>query len=129
MSNCKKVEIKDMENTLYFNIHLFGVEEGLDFVDKLAQTMQSKNFSVKPYLKDLLPLADLMDARGNEVVKTGISLEDCYDVFKNPLAVLELGASILEFQKVFMKNSVLFQPLMLMLENIWSIKSSELGTK
>lgn len=125
----KKIEIKDMDNTLYFNVHLFDVEKGLDFVDKFAQSLQAKTFSIRPYLSDLLPLADLLDVHGNEVVKTSLQPQDCYEIFQNPLAVLELGIAILEQQKVFMENSKLFQPLMKMLENIWSIKASGLGMK
>lgn len=129
MGNSKRVEIKDIDNTLYFNIRLFGVEDGLDFLDKLASVIRNKDFSIKPFLSDLLPLASLLDARGDKVVKDGLTIEDCYSIFQNPLAVVELGTAILEHQKVFMENSKLFRPLMKTLDGIWNTENLGLETK
>ena len=128
MENTKKICINDMGNKLYFKIHLFDVERGLDLADKLAGNLIAKNIKIRELLGELLPLVDMLDAKGDKVVKEGLSVSDCNSIFQNPLAVIELGAEVLKFQQVFIQNSALFQPLMKTLGNIWNTKTSELAT-
>lgn len=128
MENTKKICINDMGNKLYFKLHLFDVERGLDLADKLAGNLIAKNIKIRELLGELLPLVDMLDAKGEKVVKEGLSVSDCNSIFQNPLAVIELGAEVLKFQQVFIQNSALFQPLMKTLGNIWNTKTSELAT-
>lgn len=128
MENTKKICINDMGNKLYFKLHLFDVERGLDLADKLAGNLIAKNIKIRELLGELLPLVDMLDAKGDKVVKEGLSVSDCNSIFQNPLAVIELGAEVLKFQQVFIQNSALFQPLMKTLGNIWNTKNSELAT-
>lgn len=128
MENTKKICINDMGNKLYFKLHLFDVERGLDLADKLAGNLIAKNIKIRELLGELLPLVDMLDAKGDKVVKEGLSVSDCNSIIQNPLAVIELGAEVLKFQQVFIQNSALFQPLMKTLGNIWNIKTSELAT-
>lgn len=128
MENTKKICINDMGNKLYFKLHLFDVERGLDLADKLAGNLIAKNIKIRELLGELLPLVDMLDAKGDKVVKEGLSVFDCNSIFQNPLAVIELGAEVLKFQQVFIQNSALFQPLMKTLGNIWNTKTSELAT-
>lgn len=129
MENTKKICINDMGNKLYFKLHLFDVERGLDLADKLAGNLIAKNIKIRELLGELLPLVDMLDAKGDKVVKEGLSVSDCNSIFQNPLAVIELGAEVLKFQQVFIQNSALFQPLMKTLGNIWNTKTSELATE
>lgn len=128
MENTKKICINDMGNKLYFKLHLFDVERGLDLADKLAGNLIAKNIKIRELLGELLPLVDMLDAKGDKVVKEGLSVSDCNSIFQNPLAVIELGAEVLKFQQVFIQNSALFQPLMKTLGNIWNTNTSELAT-
>lgn len=128
MENTKKICINDMGNKLYFKLHLFDVERGLDLADKLAGNLIAKNIKIRELLGELLPLADMLDAKGDKVVKEGLTVSECNSIFQNPLAVIELGAEVLKFQQVFIQNSALFQPLMKTLGNIWNTKTSELAT-
>lgn len=128
MENTKKICINDMGNKLYFKLHLFDVERGLDLADKLAGNLIAKNIKISELLGELLPLVDMLDAKGDKVVKEGLNVSDCNSIFQNPLAVIELGAEVLKFQQVFIQNSALFQPLMKTLGNIWNTKTSELAT-
>lgn len=128
MENTKKICINDMGNKLYFKLHLFDVERGLDLADKLAGNLIAKNIKIRELLDELLPLVDMLDAKGDKVVKEGLSVSDCNSILQNPLAVIELGAEVLKFQQVFIQNSALFQPLMKTLGNIWNTKTSELAT-
>ena len=128
MENTKKICINDMGNKLYFKLHLFDVERGLDLADKLAGNLIAKNIKIRELLGELLPLVDMLDAKGDKVVKEGLRVSDCNSIFQNPLAVIELGAEVLKFQQVFIQNSALFQPLMKTLGNIWNTKTSELAT-
>ena len=128
MEKTKKICINDMGNKLYFKLHLFDVERGLDLADKLAGNLIAKNIKIRELLGELLPLVDMLDAKGDKVVKEGLSVSDCNSIFQNPLAVIELGAEVLKFQQVFIQNSALFQPLMKTIGNIWNTKTSELAT-
>lgn len=129
MENQKTITIKDMDNKLHFRIRLFDAEKGLDFIDNyLAQSKEGK-VSVKPYLNDLLPLASMLDTNGHQIVKEGLTLQDCYGFFQNPLSVIELGIEILKFQQVFMQNSEMFQPLTTMLSGMWNTRLSGLQTQ
>ena len=113
MEKTKKVTVKDFDGkSQRFLIRLFDVDKGLDFIDRYVT---SENKSIKPFLADLLPLATLLDANGvNEVDK--MSLDKAKVYFENPFAVIELGLEILEHQKVFMKESEVFQPFLALLE-------------
>lgn len=105
MEKVIKVQIKDMENKLHFQIRLFDVMEGVDFLDR---HMASKERSVKAFLKDVLPLSTLLDTQGINPVAQ-MSIEAIGSYFQNPLAVVELGIKILEHQMVFMKDSEIFR--------------------
>lgn len=125
MEDVKDITINDMGNTLYFRIRLFDAEKGLDFIDKIAESIKDKKFSVKNYLNDLIPLASLLDVNGVTVVKASLTLKDCYGIIRNPLAIVELGTEIFKFQEVFMKDSVICQRLMQKVGNIWNTGNSE----
>lgn len=125
MEDVKNITINDMGNSVYFRIRLFDAEKGLDFIDKIAESIKDKKFSVKDYLADLIPLASLLDANGVTVVKESLTLKDCYGVIRNPLAIVELGAEIFKFQEVFMKDSEICRKLMQKVDNIWNTGSSE----
>lgn len=113
MEKTKKVTVKDIDGkTQRFLIRLFDVEKGLDFIDRY---ITSENKSIKPFLADLLPLATLLDATGVNEVDV-MSLDKAKVYFENPFAVIELGLEILEHQKVFMKESEVFQPFLALLE-------------
>lgn len=129
MEDVKDITIKDMGNTLYFRIRLFDAEKGLDFIDKIAESIKDKKFSVKNYLNDLIPLASLLDVNGVTVVKVSLTLKDCYGIIRNPLAIVELGTEIFKFQEVFMKDSVICQQLMQKVGNIWNTGNSESVTE
>lgn len=125
MEKTKKICINDMDNKLWFKIRLFGVDEGLDFTDKLGESLMTKNIKVRNFLGELLPLVEVLDAKGEKTVKEGLTVSDCNSIFQNPLAVIELGAEVLKFQQVFIQNSALFRPLLKVLQNIWNTKTSE----
>lgn len=120
----KKVQIKDMDDVKHFQIRLFNAMDGLDFIDRFVGQINAKEHSVKPFLKDLLPLATLMDVNGVTPVQE-MSLESASAVFKSPIAILELGVKVLEHQEVFLKNSENFQSLMGQLKKQFGTKSSE----
>ena len=112
METIKKITIKDLDGQkLTFSVRLFDALDGIDFVDRYVS---SKDKSIKPFLADLLPLATLLDASGQNAVDT-MSLEKVNTYFQNPLAVIELGLAILEHQKVFMKESEVFRPFLAIL--------------
>lgn len=129
MEDTKKVCIEDFENKFYFMIHLFDTERGLDFIDNLRKNFAGGSINIKPLLDDLLPLASLLDANGEQVVKESVTRRDLYAMFKNPLSVLELGTDIFEFQMVFLENSKAFQPLAKTLRGLFNIPTLESETK
>jgi len=121
MEKTKKVTVKDIDGkTQRFLIRLFDVEKGLDFIDRY---LTSENKSIKPFLADLLPLATLLDATGVNEVDV-MSLDKAKVYFENPFAVIELGLEILEHQKVFMKESEVFQPFLALLEKKSAFQTS-----
>lgn len=126
MERSKDIIIDDLGNDIHIRINLFGVEKGLDFVDTLAKVMKAKDFSIKLFLDDLLPLASMLDTNGAQVVIPSLTRKDCYGLFQNPLSILDLGAEILEFQMVFLESSKLFRPLAEELRNILNTKNLEL---
>lgn len=128
MENSKDIIIKDCGKEVHLRINLFGVEKGLDFVDTLAKVMRTKDFSIKLFLDDLLPLAALLDTNGAQVVMPSLTRKDCYGLFQNPLSILDLAAQILEFQMVFLEDSKTFQPLAKQLRGILDMKSLESET-
>ncbi len=123
MQKVIKVQIKDLEDTKHFSIRLFDVMNGLDFVDRLVS---SKDKSIKNYLGDLLPLATLLDANGQNAVDE-MSLDKVKTYFQSPLAAIELGLKILEHQKVFMKESEVFRPYLAALEKSLGFPTSDLA--
>lgn len=129
MEETKKVCIKDFESKNYFLINLFNAERGLDFIDNLKNNFKGGTINIKPLLDDLLPLASLMDANGEKIVKESVTRQDCYALFKNPLSILELGTDIFEFQMVFLENSEAFRPLASTLRGILNIQTLESKTK
>lgn len=129
MEETKKVCIKDFGNSNYFLINLFNAEKGLDFIDNLKNNFKGGTINIKPLLDDLLPLASLMDANGEKIVKESVTRQDCYALFKNPLSILELGTDIFEFQMVFLENSEAFRPLASTLRGILNIPTLESKTK
>lgn len=124
MQKVVKIEIKDMDKALKFNIRLFNAMEGLDFIDK---RIAEKSRSIKECLKDLLPLATLMDSSGTNPVAE-MSLENSASYFESPLAPIELGIKILEHQMVFMKSSEIFRPYVSILEKMYRLPISESQT-
>jgi hypothetical protein len=124
MQKVVKIEIKDMDKALKFNIRLFNAMEGLDFIDK---RIAEKSRSIKECLKDLLPLATLMDSSGTNSVAE-MSLENSASYFESPLAPIELGIKILEHQMVFMKSSEIFRPYVSILEKMYRLPISESQT-
>lgn len=126
MERSKDIIIDDLGNDIHIRINLFGVEKGLDFVDTLAKVIKAKDFSIKLFLDDLLPLASMLDTNGAQVVIPSLTRKDCYGLFQNPLSILDLGAEILEFQMVFLESSKLFRPLAEELRNILNTKNLEL---
>ena len=124
MQKVDKIEIKDMDKALKFNIRLFNAMEGLDFIDK---RIAEKSRSIKECLKDLLPLATLMDSSGTNPVAE-MSLENSASYFESPLAPIELGIKILEHQMVFMKSSEIFRPYVSILEKMYRLPISESQT-
>lgn len=124
MQKVVKIEIKDMDKALKFNIRLFNAVEGLDFIDK---RIAEKSRSIKECLKDLLPLATLMDSSGTNPVAE-MSLENSASYFESPLAPIELGIKILEHQMVFMKSSEIFRPYVSILEKMYRLPISESQT-
>ena len=128
MENSKDIIITDCGNEIHLRMYLFGVEKGLDFVDTLAKVMRTKDFSIKLFLNDLLPLVALLDANGEQIVKQNLTVKDCYGLFRNPLAVLDLATQVLEFQMVFLEDSKTFQPLARQLRGILATKISESET-
>ncbi|MDR0571929.1 MAG: hypothetical protein LBG48_03720 [Rickettsiales bacterium] len=107
MEKTKKIEIQDLERKLYFEIRLFKAMEGLDFMDKFAGLFKNDKITIKPYLADLLPLATQIDESGTKIQNLNIDIA-CI-LFENPIAIAELGLKILEFQEVFLQNSVTFR--------------------
>ena len=124
----KDIVIKDLEKEHHFRIRLFDAEAGLDFIDSAVGRIKDK-ISLKPFLKDLLPLASLLDVTGSKVVKDSMTLQDCYSIFQNPVSILELGFEILKYQEVFLQDSEMFQPLTKTLQGLWNTKISESETQ
>ena len=126
MQNTKIVEIKDFDNTLKFKIRLFGVLDGLDFMDTALGLINSKErLSIRPFLENLLKLATPLDLSGNTaLLQPGqvLTLSAADEMMQNPLSLLDLGFQILDFQKVFFKSSPQFLPLIRTLEENFHIK-------
>lgn len=118
----KDIVIDDMGTQHHFRIKLFDAEAGLDFVETYLNAIKSfqgtEKTSIKMFLKELLPLAAMLDVNGTTVVNPQLDLPTCYSIFQNPLSVLELGLEIMSFQEVFIKNSKVFRPLMDKLGNM-----------
>lgn len=121
MENTKNIVIDDLGKEVHLRISLFNAERGLDFVDNLFQKVRTKEgFSIKDVLDDLLPLVSLLDANGDKVVKEGLSRQDCYSIFENPLSIVDLGMEVFNFQLVFMENSKVFRPYAKALQDMFN---------
>ena len=123
MENTKKIVIEDLDNKVNLEIRLFNAEKGLDFVENIVKRGKDERFSIKAMLDDLLPLVSLLDADGNKVVKEGLSRQDCYSLFQNPLSIIDLGMEVFEFQLVFLEKSKAFQPFAKQLRDTFSMKT------
>lgn len=122
MENTKNIVIDDLGKEVHLRISLFNAERGLDFVDNLFQKVRTKEgFSIKDVLDDLLPLVSLLDANGDKVVKEGLSRQDCYSIFENPLSIVDLGMEVFNFQLVFMENSKVFRPYAKALQDMFNM--------
>lgn len=121
MEKVIKTQIKDLEAVHHFQIRLFDVMEGLAFLDRVVA---SKERSINSFLRDILPLATLMDTQGTNPV-TPMSFDNVGTYFENPLSVLELGIKVLEHQMVFMKNSEIFREYVARVEALLHLKISE----
>lgn len=125
MESTKVIKIRDIEQDLSFRIRLFDAESGLNFIDKSIGKINGEVLSIKPFLEDLLPLCSLLDVNGSNVVLERMSLKDCYAIFKNPLAILELGMEVFKFQEVFIESSEIFRPYLPTLQGMFNRKVSE----
>lgn len=123
MENTKKIVLEDLDNKVNLEIRLFNAEKGLDFVENIVKRGKDERFSIKAMLDDLLPLVSLLDADGNKVVKEGLSRQDCYSLFQNPLSIIDLGMEVFEFQLVFLEKSKAFQPFAKQLRDTFSMKT------
>lgn len=122
----KIVKVKDLENTLYFKIKLFGALEGIEFMDKTIQIINSKNsLSIKPFLDDLFKLCIPLDAMGIKPISSSFSLSEAGAMFQNPLSIFELGFEVLKLQEVFLKDSETFRPLIKKVESLFNTKLTE----
>ena len=119
----KTISIKDLENTINFRIKLFSALEGLDFLDEVLKTFNSNNnFSIKPYLSDLLKLACPINDNGQPMFDNDFNLSLADSIFKNPLSLIELAQEVFDFQQVFIKSSSKYHDLMNILQNKLNIK-------
>ncbi len=128
-SKIKKVEIKDSGAIKYFTIRLFNPIEGLDFIDRLISTLAGdmSKISIRPLLKDLLPLATMTSPDGEKIMD--LTYDKVNNVFENPLSVLELGIAILEHQMVFMKESEAFRQYLKPVQSMFNMPTSDSATR
>lgn len=131
-SKIKRIKIKDGGNVKEFTVRLFGVLEGLDFIDKFLGDMASfvktgQGISIRKVMADLLPLAGLIGPDGN--VQDEMSYDKLDNYFENPLSAIELAIGILEHQMVFMNESGLFQQYREKAKAMFSIRSSGSATQ
>ena len=126
----KIIKITDLGNTLYFKIRLFNAMEGLDFMDNVLSARTKGFMSIKPVLNELLKLCIPMDAEtGTKPVMNNFALPEANVMFQNPLAIIELGLEIFQFQEVFTKDSVIFQNFYNTAKNLFNTKASESQTE
>lgn len=123
MEKTKVVKIHDLDGDKIFQIKLFDALTGLDFLDEFLEMINSPKKSIKPLLKDLLPLATLMDTSGTKPVQP-MSLEIAGSMIQSPIAIVELGLAILEFQEVFMDCSLKFRQFKSILQNLFPADNS-----
>ena len=123
MENTKKIVLEDLDNKVNLKIRLFDAEKGLDFVENIVKRGKDERFTIKAMLDDLLPLVSLLDSNGDTVVKEGLTRQDCYGIFQNPLSIIDLGMEVFEFQLVFLEKSKAFQPFAKQLRDTFSMKT------
>ena len=120
MDKIKRIEIMDMGVKKHFQIRLFKALEGLDFIDKLASVFKNnENFSIKPFIKDLLPLASLINQTTGEIVQD-LTWETAGALFESPMAIIDLAKEILDHQMVFTKDSAIFQAFPKQVKNMFT---------
>lgn len=122
MEKEKIVEIQDLDNKIKFKIKLFSPLKGIKFFDTFIATIGDK-FSIEPLLKDLLPLATQLTEDGRPV--NTLSIETADVLFQNPLAILDLGIEIFNFQQVFFESSPRFRPFASKLQNMLTAMNLE----
>jgi hypothetical protein len=122
LQKTKIIEIKDFNNLFHFKIRLFGALEGLEFFDtQLKNYLETK--SVTKFCKDLLPLAIQITPKG-DVLCDNIDLEYCNNIFSNPISIVTLTNAILEFQKVFIQGSPIYDQLTGLLNKLGLMKDT-----
>lgn len=134
-SKVKHVKIKDGGNVKEFTIRLFGVLEGLEFIDKfvadIAQFIKggasAQSISIRKMMRDLLPLATYIGGDGKPVDTMSYDKLDTY--FENPLSAIELAMDILEHQMVFMNESEQFQQYLKPVLSLFHTPSSDSATQ
>lgn len=132
----KIVCVEDFSGKRFFKIRLFGVMDGLDFLDRITGSVQgfftNQKTSVKEYLKDLIPLAVPMDETGTKIVwpdGQSFTLEAASAMFENPMTLIELGWEVLAFQQVFFEQSTTFRKLIDQVKEVFPFDSSASETK
>lgn len=134
-SKIKHVKIKDGGNVKEFTIRLFGVLEGLEFIDKflgdIAQFVKgganTQGISIRKIMGDLLPLATLVGPDGQPI--DTMSLDKLENYFENPLSAIELSMDILEHQMVFMNESEQFRKYLKDAQSLFNIQTSDSATQ
>lgn len=120
-----RVEITDGGSKKTFSVRLFGALEGIQFLDGIVASGQGVKIS--DIIKDLLPLASLVDQEGKVIDTMSVSKIDTY--FENPLSALELAYKIFEHQMVFMNESEIFRPLIPAVKSIFKLPISDSVTQ
>lgn len=120
-----KVEIMDGGSKKTFSVRLFQAMEGIQFLDGLVAAGQAVKIS--DLIKDLLPLASLVDPDGKVIDEMSVSKIDTY--FQNPLSALELAYKVLEHQMVFMNESEIFRPLIPAVKSMFKLPISDSVTQ
>lgn len=134
-SKIKHVKIKDGGNVKEFTVRLFGVLEGLEFIDKflgdiarfLKGGTDGQTISIRKVMQDLLPLATYVGPDGKPIDTMSLEKLDTY--FQNPLAAIELSMDILEHQLVFMNESEQFRQYLSTVQHLFNIPTSDSATQ
>ncbi|MDR0675473.1 MAG: hypothetical protein LBF97_00325 [Elusimicrobiota bacterium] len=98
MSNITKIEVKDGENTLKFNVRTFKAVEGLDFVSKMIETGGK---DLVAFADKLFPLATMLDDTGEKEIQQ-LDIKKADVLIQNTSTLIELSKKIYEVQKPFL---------------------------